>query len=408
MGTLAVASALALRTATIEAQEESAAPAQPREARSQEGRLNRRDLPAPDLVQPPRAKLADFFDERVQPILAEWSRHSKTIRKLKGRHERMIVDYTFNVENVSEGAFYYERPDHGRIDFQGSRIDPAKKTQQRVIRGEMQEFKIQPGNPERWICDGKVIRAIDDVRKTYDVVEIPPEQRGDNIMDGPLPFLFGMPPEKANQRYFFKLISETPETYRIGIMPKLKQDAGEWKRADLELGKKDYLPVQVRLYDPAGTKDTIYKFHDLQVNRINLIPWANPFDPMLIGYKPAVRNTAPQGVQLANNAQQGKGPIQQQGGAQMGPWAMPSVVGMPYAAVKKKFNSLGIKVIPRHGTPAPDSSKIFHVEEQQPPARTQIRPGDEVILTLYDRIPIEEPGTENKSPSRRTATKISD
>ena len=159
--------------------------------------------------------------------------------------------------------------------------------------GKLVHLKVQASNKkERWICDGNEIKAIDDDNKTYEAIKIPPSQRGDNIMDGPLPFLFGMAPERAKARYEFKLIAENEKAYAIEVTPKWKQDAIDWIKAKLILDREMCLPLEVHLYNPAGTTETVYLFSSLQVNKIRFFFWTNPFQPSLTfeGYKRSVHN----------------------------------------------------------------------------------------------------------------------
>ncbi len=162
--------------------------------------------------------------------------------------------------------------------------------------GQFVHLKIVPDSKhDRWICDGKEIKAIDDDNKTYEAIKIPPNQRGVNIMDGPLPFLFGMPPEKAKARYQFKLLAETDKFYAIQVRPNWKQDAVDWAQAELLLDRKTCLPQEVHLHNAAGTTETVYMFQDLQVNRIRLLFWTDPFEPSLWTYKRSVHNLPPPG-----------------------------------------------------------------------------------------------------------------
>ena len=156
-------------------------------------------------------------------------------------------------------------------------------------------------------------------------------------MDGPLPFLFGMAPERAKARYEFKLIAENETAYAIEVTPKWKQDAIDWIKAKLILDREMCLPLEVYLYNPAGTTETVYKFSSLQVNKIRFFFWTNPFQPSLTfeGYKRSVHNNP-----VAGGPQ---GPLGE-GAAPIDPIAanrMPSLIGGPWKPVKEKLESLG-------------------------------------------------------------------
>jgi TIGR03009 family protein len=360
---------------------------QPRE------RVNRSGLTRPDL----RATEADPntgkpVDPRIEALLEEWSQRTKEIQKLQGHHLRATRDFSFGSESWAEGQFYVETPDKGRIDVRpyGRKL-PDKTVPRTAPNGRTVHLTVQrDSKTDRWICDGKEIKAIDDDNKTYEAVKIPPNQRGENIMDGPLPFLFGMPPEKAKARYQFKLINETEKSYAIQVRPNWKQDAVDWTQAELLLDRKTCLPREVHLHDAAGTKETVYIFSDLQVNRIRIFFWTNPFDPPLTiaGYKRSVHNTPPAGPN--------SDPIAAS--------KMPTVIGTPFKSIKGKFESLGHDVKYVRGNPATAPEQVYCVEQQQPQPNAPLDANATIILTLYDKMPPNQPQS-NRSEYRNDGTR---
>lgn len=334
-------------------------------------RVGRAGLTRPDLraggVDP---NTGQPVDPRIERLLVEWSQRTKEIQQLQGSHLRATRDFTFGTESWAEGRFFVKTPDKGRIDVRPySKKLPEKLMPRRAPNGQMVNLKVQRDTKnDRWICDGKEIKAINDDDKTYEVVQIPPNQRGENIMDGPLPFLFGMPPERAKMRYQFKLIKETEQFYAIAVKPNWKQDAVDWSQASLALDKKTFLPHEVHLINAAGTSETVYIFSQPEVNRIRIFFWMNPFDPSLAFYKRSVHNSAPPGGNadpLAANK-------------------MPSVIGLHYKAVKAKMESLGFTVKVLRGDPATAVEQVYHIEKQEPVANSPLDRTSPVIFTLYD------------------------
>ncbi|MGH7130224.1 MAG: hypothetical protein ACREIV_16765, partial [Planctomycetaceae bacterium] len=162
---------------------------------------------------------------RLEQILVEWSKKSAGIRKLQGRHRRWVYDNVFNVEKRAEGKFYYEAPDKGRIDLET--VEIKQNETQHYDEKSGRTYTVQGDRPERWICNGAEIWQVNDTEKTVEIITIPEQARGQNIMDGPLPFLFGMPPEKAKQRYWLTLLGENQAEIWLKIKPKWKQDAAQ-------------------------------------------------------------------------------------------------------------------------------------------------------------------------------------
>jgi TIGR03009 family protein len=371
-----------LGTPSVALYAQDAAPADggnPSAERVDRSQLTRPDFRAPG-VDPNTGKPVD---PKIEALLEEWSDRTKTIKRLQGRHWRMTRDFTFATETCAEGQFYVETPDKGRIDVIPFSGKLPKTMRRRAPNGQPVEMTVQKDTKEeRWICDGKEIKAIDDSKKTYDAVKIPPNQQGANIMDGPLPFLFGMPPAKAKARYQFKILKEYSNAWAIQVRPNWRQDAVDWNQADVLLDKKTCLPIEVRLHNAAGTSETDYIFRDLQVNSIRILFWMNPFDPPLFTYKRSVHNTP--------------GP-----GANPDPIAskkMPSVIGSDYQSVKSKLESLGYKVLLVRGDAATNPQQVFRVEEQQPPPNAPLDLKSTIVLTLYDRM---APRRQNLSPDQQ-------
>jgi TIGR03009 family protein len=339
-------------------------------------RVDRSRLTHPDL----RAGSVDAgsgepADPRVDSLLEEWARQTKKIKKLQGQHWRATRDFSWGTESWAQGQFYVETPDKGRIDVEplSSKANMPKTVKCRDAKGQSVELKRQRDTKrDRWICDGREIKAIDDDNKTYEVVKIPPSQRGDNIMDGPLPFLFGMPPEKARARYRFKILAEDDKAYAIEVRPNWKQDAVDWIRAELVLDKSTCLPSRVHLHNAAGTGETVYYFRNLQVNKINLIFWTDPFEPSLTFYKRSVHNSPQTPGSDFDPIQANK---------------MPSLIGLHYKSVKAKMESLGFTVTVLRGDPATAIEQVYHVEKQEPLPNSPLDRKSPIILTLYDVMP---------------------
>ncbi len=215
----------------------------------------------------PQQMVVENVDPKLQQILVNWAAESAKIKKLQGQHTRVVYDSVFMVAKRATGEFYYESPDKGRIDIhQVSNIKKDEKVE--YPRGSKKFYKLQSDRPEKWICDGKTILQLDDVNKQGMSFEIPQQNQGQNIMDGPLPFLFGMPPEQAKRRYQIKLTNDQhPKFVYLTVRPRWKSDAANYREAMLVLVRATYLPAAVRLIDPAGNLVTEYIFQQVEVNK---------------------------------------------------------------------------------------------------------------------------------------------
>ena len=236
-----------------------------------------------------RAQADDSSSPELEKLLHNWAASSEKIKRLEGEHLRRVYDTVYEIEKLSQGRFYYETPDKGRIN-----ITPVEITKEMLARREKgvepskkkkdgTPFDLKSDDDECWACDGLRVYELEVARKEARVAQLPSEMQGANIMDSPLPFLFGMPPDKAKRRFEMSLSRPLdPASGRayLSILPRLTQDAGNWASADVILDLRTFLPIAVQLVDPAGTKITVYSFASLKVNENEWIDkWFDKQDP---------------------------------------------------------------------------------------------------------------------------------
>jgi TIGR03009 family protein len=360
---------------TLQAQQESLKT--PRQQRS--------NLEAPELRVKP-------VDPKLEQVLSDWHKATTKIQKLQGKHYRWVYDRVFEVEKRADGMFYYEAPDKGRIDIEGSKNLKAAKNQKVGKKGD--PYKIEPATPEKWISDGKEIKAINDGEKTVEIIPIPKEAQGPNIMDGPLPFLFGMPPEKAKRRYDLEIVGETKDVIVIRVHPKLPQDAKNWSVAHVMLDRRKFLPVGVKIEDPAGNMETVYKFDEMEVNRKQNL-WQN-----LTEMTCSTRNSAD-----TADIDTGRPPAFPERinsfakETRYVPGTVPSVLNMPARQAEDLLKKAGYEVAFEPGETAPQKEVAHTVYEQQPKAGSPLGENKTVRIIYYKNVRTSaKPPTSEESP----------
>ncbi|MFM7057930.1 MAG: PASTA domain-containing protein [Planctomycetota bacterium] len=322
-------------------------------------------------------------------ILQAWSSGSDGITRLEGQIERIVYDTTFETESRSWGKFAYEKPDKGRIDINPvpitdkvveSRQQEVEKARSEQRRSEVrvgkngQPYQLTESQREQWWCDGERIYSLDLDRMEAMVNQIPVEMQGGNIMDSPLPFLFGMPPERALRRFeigfFGGKVDPTAKRVRLVIYPNLPQDAQSWKQADVLLDTSTWLPEAVQLHDPAGTKLTVYSFSKLKKNgsifELLKLSAGARFTPSLKDFNVLPIDSA-------------------------APATVPKLAGLHFQEALQQLEQLGLKrtkdagnrVLLQEGSPAPGPEQKFHVQSQTPAAGTPLQPGLKVTLRLF-------------------------
>ncbi len=246
------------------------------------GAANETKRPRPD-----PGSIAVQLPEELEDLLRDWEKKSAQIKRMEGKFERFVYDNVFLVQKCATGDFWYAFPDKGRMDFKPRPIEDANA---KVSRGggpdgEPVQFTAQSDSQQKWVCTGNEIFIINEEQKLFDRVEIPPHLQGTNVVNGPLPFLFGMKAEQAKDRYFLSLGDKHNPDGRIGgrrqlhivAAPRKEMDAKEWRRAEVILEPTHFVPTAIRLIDPTGNRETVYTFYGLKLNP-NWLPIFNPFN----------------------------------------------------------------------------------------------------------------------------------
>lgn len=255
----------------------------------------RERLPRPD--SPPPELYVQKLDPALEKILTDWETYSSRFQRLAGAFARRKYDPVFAVEFWSDGKFVYESPDKGCYQLDG--VTPAKPKPGAAVKKTPQgvPYQRKTDRSEKWVCDGVNVTRIDDQEKTYERVEIPQEQRGKNIIDGPLPFLFGMKAQQAKLRYILELLepaSQFPEDFQIHVLPRRRDDQASWTEARVILDSERFVPKAVILTHPGGS-ETVHIFREIEINKTNKFKelfTGDPFKPNLASYKQVLNQAA--------------------------------------------------------------------------------------------------------------------
>lgn len=243
---------------------------------------------ANDLLPPVGGAPEDEISPELETLLKQWEQKSSQIKMLEGKHKRTTYNLVFETEQIASGVFYLETPDKGRIDLVGTKPDKNEKSSRIGKSGK--PFRLEEGPGEKWICSGQEIIAVNEEEKSYQVMPLPKDVQGENIVKSPLPFLFGMKADEAKQRYHMVLKSNTEKSAVLIIRPRLQLDQQNYSEAYVLLDKTTYLPSAVKLFDPAGNLETVYKFEKVEINKKSFFPAKlfgekDPFHPDLRRYK---------------------------------------------------------------------------------------------------------------------------
>jgi TIGR03009 family protein len=221
--------------------------------------------PAPPFV------LTDMEAQFVYQTLQMWETQSAKVNTFKADFQRLEYDRVFGpgAERpmiVSRGVVSYAKPDRG--SFKIEKISRWTKTDPQnadpAAPGEYVEQKEEIG--EHWVCDGKAFYEYDHRSKQLRETRIPEELRGTQIVEGPLPFLFGAEAKKLAERYWIRAKQGNPAEIWLEAFPRRQSDAANYDFVEVMLDRKTMQPLAIQVHLPGGQQRHVYTFESPSVN----------------------------------------------------------------------------------------------------------------------------------------------
>lgn len=209
----------------------------------------------------PPFQLTDADQAYVDQILTMWEGTSKGIKTFDSPFERWEYDPVFGPADVpatkSKGRLSYSKPDKGSFEIIS-------------IERYVQKDPNQPGTYEpqksevleHWVCDGKAIFEYQQDKKQLVVRPLPLEMRGQSIVDGPLPFLFGAEATKLKQRYWIRCKKSDETSIWLEAYPRNQEDAANYHHVEVILNRKTMMPSGIQVHMPNGRNRSVYMFND--------------------------------------------------------------------------------------------------------------------------------------------------
>lgn len=252
-----------LISAPTNAQQPPAAPA----ARvATQGQAPQPVQPFPPLTAAERAQLTQ--------VLTAWESQSKGTKTLDCKFARWHYDqFAAPLQyhaNRADGVIKYAAPDKGlfRVD---SLVFYAG-----VVDGKPQ-YKADPGqHGEYWVCNGQQLIEFDRAQKECRIQNLPPQMQGQQIINGPLPFVFNLDAQEIQTRYWVRL--RPPPENAAGIIlveayPKRQEDRAQYRFVQVALDQRTMLPRALLMYAPNyhpqnARKYDHYEFENLGRNKI--------------------------------------------------------------------------------------------------------------------------------------------
>ncbi len=140
--------------------------------------------PAAPRLRVPPFTLSAHEEVQLARMLAAWEQRSSRVDRFHCTFFKFQYDRFFNQSTpgtaeapiTDKGEIYYAAPDKGVF-----KVEPPQEKKE----------KSAPSREQKWICDGKAVYEYDFDNHEIRKYVIPPEQQGEGIREGPLPFIFG-------------------------------------------------------------------------------------------------------------------------------------------------------------------------------------------------------------------------
>ena len=221
--------------------------------------------PAQPATLGPPFQLSDVEQQFVDQILQMWENKSQEIKTYDCRFNRWEYHPVFGPANEpaikSKGQLSYSKPDKG--SFKINEVERfVKKDDKSPGVYELQKHEVG----EHWVCDGKAVYEYRHDKKQLVVSPLPEQMRGQSIVDGPLPFLFGAEAAKLKARYWIRSRQSDAATIWLEAFPRTQADAANYHHVDVMLDRKTMMPSAIQVHMPNGVDRSVYMFEQPNVN----------------------------------------------------------------------------------------------------------------------------------------------
>ena len=256
---------------------------------------------------PPGFPLPADEQQYIEQVLDYWQKTSDKVRHYKCEFLRYDYDTEFvNIRDSRTNQLYAHHQAFGEIRFASPDKARFETTKVYKFAGPPKE---QGGNAtyepleghsmwgrtinECWVCTGQSVFSFDFEQKARHEEKIPPRLQG-NVVESPLPFLFGAKKDDVMKRYWVRYIPkyETDAQEKLikneiwlDIYPKRINDAQNYSKVELILSADDFMPLAIHMYAPNynpaknNYSSRYFIFQNRQVNgRWSLLQgWLNRF-----------------------------------------------------------------------------------------------------------------------------------
>lgn len=230
---------------------------------------------APFTLTPQEQSVLDQF-------LLAWEQQSNGTKRLEAKFRRWHFDLLAAPAGVhatwASGILKYASPDKGLF-----RVDQLKFFNG-IVEGKPTYIENPDEFGEHWVCDGTKLLEFNRSKKECRIQQLPPELRGKEIFESPLPFVFNLNAAKIKERYWIRQIEAPAGVVVVEAFPKFQSDRAQYKFVRIVINAQTFLPQALILYGPNFHPETApaydhYEFQDVERNTIaqGLAAWSGVF-----------------------------------------------------------------------------------------------------------------------------------
>ena len=223
---------------------------------------------------PPGFPLPADEQQYIEQVLDFWQQTSDKVKHYKCDFLRYDYDTEFvNIRDPRTNQLYAHHQATGEIRFAAP--DKARFETTKVFKftgapkeqGGTADYKPLKGHSmwgrtinECWVCTGQSVFSFDFEQKARHEERIPPRLQG-NVVESPLPFLFGAKKDDVMKRYWVRYIPKYETDAQgqkklieneiwLDIYPKRINDAQTYSKVELILSADDFMPLAIHMYAP--------------------------------------------------------------------------------------------------------------------------------------------------------------
>jgi TIGR03009 family protein len=210
----------------------------------------------------------------TEQLLKLWERQSSLLKDLKLSIYRIDKTPGWDEELHYEGSAMFKTPQLAYLDF--------KKVKTKLVRdpkdpkkSKVEDLLDTRSNPptrvsvpyERIVCTGPEVWHYRFDKTQIFIYPLDQDAQRRALDEGPLPFLFNMKAQNAQERYLMSLQGENPDVYFVVIKPRLKEDKENFSTAWVYLDRKFLLPVRIFLFTPDGQSTRDFRLSHIEANQ---------------------------------------------------------------------------------------------------------------------------------------------